>query len=265
VRDDVTSQQSSSAWSPRAGLNVHLGSAETPLSLFVQVSRAFKAPTLDQLFDERPYPDGTGGSFTISNPELRPQRALNYEAGLSRATATNDWSVVAYRMNVRDEIDFDPQTFTYRNLGSSLHRGVEASVRLAKTRRLSPEVTYAWTSVADSATPDRQLKNIPEQAAQLLLHARLSRSTRASAVYRWRSAFTLDDEGTFRTPSVSRVDLRLAHEVGNARFEADLLNALDTHYNELGYVLLGFNGRPVPLEYPAPGRAVRLGVTWLIR
>ncbi|HYI12430.1 MAG TPA: TonB-dependent receptor [Thermoanaerobaculia bacterium] len=265
VRDDVTSQRRSSAWSPRAGVNVHLGSAAAPLSLFLQLSHAFKAPTLDQLFDPRPYPDGMGGTFTISNPELRPQRAQNVEAGLSRATVSSNWSVVAYRMKVRDEIDFDPQTFTYRNIGSSVHRGVETSLRLAKTKRVSPEVTYSWTRVADGTTPDRQLKNIPEHTAQLLLHARLSGRTRASAVYRWRSSLTLDDEATFRTPSVSRVDLRLAHEVGNARFEADVLNALDARYSELGYVLIDFDGRPLPFEYPAPGRAVRLGVTWLFR
>jgi outer membrane receptor protein involved in Fe transport len=170
--------------------------------------------------------------------------------------------VVAYRMNVRDEIDFDPQTFTYRNIGSSRHRGVEASVRMMKTLRVSPEVTYAWTHVVDGATPDRQLKNIPEHTAQLVLHARISERTRADAVYRYRSAFTLDDEGAFSTPSVGRVDLRVAHDIGKLRLEADMLNALDKRYDELGYVLLGFDGSRTPLAFPAPGRALRLGMTW---
>ena len=266
LRDDVTASErmsaSAGAWSPRAGINIHLGPATSPLAFFAQISRAFKAPTLDQLFDVRPYPDGSGGTFTISNPDLRPQRALNFEAGLSRATASSDWSVVAYRMNVRDEIDFDPQTFTYRNIGSSRHRGVEAGVRMMKSMRVSPEVTYAWTRVVDSAMPDRQLKNIPEHAAQLVLHARISGRTRADAVYRYRSAFTLEDEGAFRTPSMHRVDLRLAHTLGKLRFDLDLLNALDERYNELGYVLVGFDGSPTPLEFPAPGRALRLGMTW---
>jgi outer membrane cobalamin receptor len=263
VRDDVTSSERASAWSPRAGINIHFGPADAPLSLFAQVSRAFKAATLDQLFDMRPYPDGAGGTFTISNPDLRPQRAQNFEAGLSRATMRGDWSLVAYRMNVRDEIDFDPQTFSYSNIGSSRHQGVEASFRLTPGGRFTPEATYAWTSVVDNADPDRQLKNIPEHTAQFVLHARISEKTRADAVYRWRSAFTLDDEGAFRTPSVSRVDLRLAHSLGKLRLELDVLNALDTMYNELGYVLIGFDGRPVPLEFPAPGRALRLGVAWV--
>jgi outer membrane cobalamin receptor len=270
IRDDLTSttsggldrKGSSSAWSPRAGLNIHLGAAESPLSLFVQVSSAFKAPTLDQLFDPRPYPDGAGGTFTISNPDLRPQRARNVEAGLSRTTAWSDWSVVGYQMNVRDEIDFDPQTFTYRNIGRSRHRGVEASVAVAKEARISPRFTYAWTRVADSASPDLQLKNIPEHTAQVLLHCRVAATTSADVAYRWRDAIALDDAGAFHSPSVSRVDLRLAHDVGNLRLQADVLNVLDTRYNELGYVLFDFTGQPTALEYPAPGRALRLGATW---
>jgi outer membrane cobalamin receptor len=270
IRDDITStttggtrrKKTASAWSPRAGVNVHLGTSATPLSLFVQVSTAFKAPTVDQLFDARPYPDGTGGTFYVSNPDLRPQRARNFEAGLSRTTAWSDWSVVGYRMNVRDEIDFDPSTFTYRNIGTSIHRGIEASAALAKTARISPRVTYAWTRVADGETPDRQLKNIPEHTAQLMLHARVTKRTTADAVYRLRGGMTLDDAGTFALPALSRVDLRVAHDFGRVRVDADLLNALDERYNELGYVLYDFTGTPAALEYPAPGRALRLSLRW---
>lgn len=262
-RFDDAPARNASAWSPRAGLNVRLGgTTAAPLSLFVQVSRAFKAPTLDQLFDPRPYPDGFGGTFTISNPELRPQRARNLEAGLSRLGTTSDWSLVAYRMNVTDEIDFDPQTFTYRNLGSSIHRGLEASVAFAKSARVSPRLTYAWTRVADSATPDRQLKNIPEHVAQLLLHTRLTRATSADVIYRWSDGLTLDDEATFSSPDVSRVDLRLTHELSRVRLYADVLNALDEEYNELGYVLLDFTGAPTAMEFPAPARSFRFGLTW---
>ncbi|MGZ5444767.1 MAG: TonB-dependent receptor domain-containing protein [Thermoanaerobaculia bacterium] len=260
IRDDMSFARTSSAWSPRAGLNVGLGSG---VSLFVQLSSAFKTPTLDQLFDPRPYPDGAGGTFTISNPDLRPQRARNVEAGLSRTTPRSEWSFVAYRMNVRDEIDFDPQTYSYRNIGTSLHRGIEASGAFAKNARLSPRVMYAWTSVADRATPDVQLKNIPEHTAQLLLHWRVTPTTAAEVAWRWRDGFTLDDAGTFRAPSVSRIDLRVARDVRRVRVQADVLNALDVNYNEVGYVLMDFAGKPVALENPAPGRALRLGLRWM--
>ncbi|HEY0157592.1 MAG TPA: TonB-dependent receptor [Thermoanaerobaculia bacterium] len=259
LRYDFTgAERDASAWSPRVGLNVRLDA----LSTFVQLSRAFKAPTLDQLFDPRPYPDGMGGTFTVSNPDLRPQRAINLEAGLGRSGESHEWSLVAYRTSVRDEIDFDAQTFTYSNIGRSLHRGVEASVAVAKQARLSPRLTYAWTRVADTAAPELQLKNIPEHVAQLLLHARVTASTTANVVWRWTHGVTLDDAGAFRVPDVSRVDLRVAHDRGPLRLQLDLLNATNAEYNEVGYVLVDFSGAAVPFGFPAPGRALRLGATW---
>jgi outer membrane cobalamin receptor len=264
LHDDFTgaARHTASAWSPRAGLNVRLGTGAEPVSAFVQISKAFKAPTLDQLFDPRPYPNGFGGTISISNPTLRPQRARNVEAGLSRASRDSEWSIVAYRMTVTDEIDFDPQTFTYHNLGSSLHRGLEASAAFARESRISPAFTYAWTRVADTTTPDLQLKNIPEHVAQLLLHARINATTRADLVYRWTDGMTLDDAGKFAEPDISRVDVRIAHDLGKLRLQADLLNALNAHYNELGFVLLDFKGRPTAFGFPAPGRTLRVGVTW---
>jgi outer membrane receptor protein involved in Fe transport len=53
--------------------------------------------------------------------------------------------------------------------------------------------------------------------------------------------------------------------VRHLRFQFDVLNALDVHYNELGYVLLDFAGQPTALEFPAPGRALRFGMTWTFR
>ena len=260
IRDDFAAAGSgrSSATSPRVALAVRTGAAT---SLFVQLSRAFKAPTLDQLFDPRPFPNGFGGTFTISNSELRPQRARNAEAGASGGMHRAKWSLVAYRMNVTDEIDFDPQTFAYRNIGSSIHRGAEGSLTMPWAR-LTPTLTYAWTRVEDAANRGRQLKNIPEHVAQALLHADLPRGVTADVVYRWMSGRWLDDDGQFREPDVGRADIRLARAFGAVRITADLLNATGARYNELGFVLADFRGRPTPLQFPAPGRSVRLGVTW---
>ena len=63
------------AWSPRAGVVVRLSEAGGA-SLFAQVSSAFKVPTLDQLFDPRPYPDFNGGTspspIAAWNPSAPP-------------------------------------------------------------------------------------------------------------------------------------------------------------------------------------------------
>lgn len=250
IRDAFSNgSRDASATSPRAAFTLRGEHA----SYWLQLSKAFKAPTLDQLFDPRPYPDFAGGTFTISNPDLRPQRARNIEAGMSGDRRRAHWSVVVYRMNVTDEIDFDPATFTYRNIGSSVHRGVEGSLSMLDVATLS----YAWTRVGDM-----QLKNIPEHVAQAIARAHLPFAIEADVVYRWMHGRWLDDEHLFPQGDGNRVDLRLTRDFGPARVALDVLNATDARYDEVGYVLADFAGTPTGLAFPAPGRAARVGVTW---
>jgi len=248
-RDSI---DSTSATSPRLGLNVHAGG----VVFFAQASKAFKAPTLDQLFDPRPFPGPTGTPIYISNSSLLPQRARNFELGASRSTSSYNWSLAAYAMHVRDEIDLDLRTFSYRNIGASRHRGIEASGELTFAR-VKPFATYAWTHVEDTENPGQQLKNIPEHVAQLGVTTTLPARVDASVVWRWMHGRWLDDDGAFAMPDVSRLDLRLARRFGPATLQFDVLNATNAHYNELGYVLFG-----TPFEYPAPARALRVSALW---
>jgi outer membrane cobalamin receptor len=248
-RDSI---DSTSATSPRAGLNVHLGDG---VVLFAQASRAFKAPTLDQLFDPRPFPGPAGKPIFVSNAALEPQHAQNFELGASRTTSFANWSLAAYSMHVRDEIDLDLRTFSYRNIGASRHKGLEASGDLA-FGRVRPFATYAWTRVEDEANAGQQLKNIPEHVAQLGLTTTIA-TVDTSVVGRWMHGRWLDDDGLYPMPDVTRLDLRFGRHFGPAAVRLDVLNATNVHYNELGFVLFG-----TAFQYPAAGRAVRASASW---
>ncbi|MEX1184116.1 MAG: TonB-dependent receptor, partial [Gemmatimonadota bacterium] len=76
-------------FSPKIGLNFEYArSAARSGNLYITAGRSFKAPTLDQLFDQRsigvPYPPF---SVTLSNDQLRPQYGVNLEAGLYHGVA----------------------------------------------------------------------------------------------------------------------------------------------------------------------------------
>jgi outer membrane receptor protein involved in Fe transport len=166
------------AWSARIGATVLAGGS---VVVFGQASRAFKAATLDQLFDPRLYPDFRGGGFTISNPRLSPQRATNVEVGV-RGGTTIRWDAVLYRMPVRNEIDFDARTFSYANIGRSLHRGLELSAS-GRASFVRPSVSYSWSRV----TPDEdthQLKNVPQHTLSAAATLVLPRTWTADAQVR---------------------------------------------------------------------------------
>jgi outer membrane receptor protein involved in Fe transport len=267
IADDfgAASRSRQEAWSPRLGLNWRLGSlGASPLVLFAQVSRAFKAPTLDQLFDPRPFPDFAGGSFTISNPNLKPQKAETIEAGVSRLADALSFELVAYRTEVRDEIDFDPATFQYRNIGKSRHVGIEASTRLFGRGPFSPSLSYEWTRVEPLEGDDRgtQLKNIPEHLVRAGLGAALPASLQAEVHYTWMGGRFLDDPNRIPLADASVLDLRLQRAFGGVRVRLDLLNLTDEEYEQFGFALPDFTGGVAAYYLPGAGFAARAGIDW---
>lgn len=273
LRADALSDRSSalpgtsgrSALSPRLGGVVRLGDRR-PVVAFLALSRSFKAPTLDQLYDPRPFPDFAGGSFTISNPGLEPQTAESVDLGLSRTGVGARWEIAAYRTDVEREIDFDPATFRYLNLGSSRHRGVEAAWERS-AGALRPSLQWTWTRVEPLAGENRgrQLKNIPEHRGRAALDARLGRGFEATAAVQWIGERWLDDGHLFRLAPVAVADLAVARALGRGRLQVEVANLLDRRWTAVGYTLPDVFGGLVPYQFPAPGRAVRAAYAWRAR
>ncbi len=255
IADDfsgLSTDASHEAWSPRVGATVLLD-RERSISLFSQVSRAFKAPTVNQLFDPRPYPDFRGGTFTISNAALEPQRVTNAEAGVSGGTRLR-WSALAYRMEARHEIDFDIRTFSYANIGESRHTGFEIEGAGTFWTRVQPSVAYAFSRVTETAR-DEQLKNIPRHAVSASVNVDLPWATSVFARYRRTAGAFLDDENRFSIDGPSTVDLRVRRRVGQHTIFFDALNVTDNRSQEYGYTLADLQGRVVQyLVSRAPAR-----------
>jgi iron complex outermembrane receptor protein len=246
------------AWSPRAGAVFQLTDSGS-IALFAQLSKAFKVPTLDQLFDPRPFPDFRGGTFTISNRRLVPQRATNVEAGISGGGPVR-WSALAYRMAVDEEIDFDLRTFSYANIGQSRHVGIELEAEGRWWKRVRPSVTYALSRVAD-VDGDQQLKNVPRHRITAATHVDLPGAISAYVHYNRSWGAFLDDAGVFAIDGPSTLDVRLRRPVGRHALFVDLLNTTGNVYEEYGFTLADFRGRVVPYVYPGAPRAVRAGLT----
>jgi outer membrane receptor protein involved in Fe transport len=251
------------AWSPRLGLSLALDPAARS-AVFVQYSRAFKTPTLDQRFDPHPFPDFQGGTFSISNALLRPQRAETLEGGLHGAGARSRFAVSAYRITVRDEIDFDPATFRYANIGTSRHWGVEAEGQWRASASLFPFVSYAWTRAVPRAGDNagRQLKNIPTHLLRLGVSAGPVAGVEAQAIATLVAGRFADDAERAPLADAWTLDMRLARQLGPGRLHLDLTNLANTRFEAVGFVLPDFSGGAAAFAYPGNRLAVRVGYDW---
>jgi hypothetical protein len=245
------------AWSPRIGAVAQLTDTGS-IILFAQLSRAFKVATLDQLFDPRPYPDFQGGSFSISNPDLVPQRATNAEVGVSGGGQVR-WSALAYRMNVDDEIDFDVNTFSYANIGRSRHVGFELEAESRRWKGVRPSLSYALSRVVE-LPGDLQLKNVPRHLIAAAADLDLPWSIGVFARYHHAWGAFLDAENVFPIDGPSTLELRVRRPLGRHTVFVDALNATGNLYEEYGFTLADFRGRSTPYVYPGAPRALRVGL-----
>jgi hypothetical protein len=251
------------AWSPRLAATVLAGPERHPVSLFAQVSRAFKGATIDQLFDPRPLPDFRGGTFTLSNRALQPQRAQALETGAFQRRGRFEWQAVVYTMSVKDEIDFDVATFAYRNIGRSRHAGVELNAAHQVWNTVVARAAYSWTRVREVGRSDQtgQLKNIPAHRWQAGFSAH-GRGTSIDVQFTRSAGAFLDDANRFPLEGEAGVDARIARTVRRVRLRVDAINVFDRRSDAYGFVLTDLRGAAVPYVYPAAPRLLRAGLDW---
>ncbi|MCX7673181.1 MAG: TonB-dependent receptor [Thiobacillaceae bacterium] len=209
------------------GLNVRLSPR---LSLFANLDRAFQAPDIDRFFA---FDFGTGS--TIFNGFIVPARATTLTLGATRTSESHRMRLAAFYAKLKDEIYFNPVTFTNTNLDRTHKYGLE----LQDTWRLSPAWTarlnYTYTrAVIDrendggGAYDGKDLPGVPRHGVVLGLDWQPAAHWRLSLNQTWRSsAYALEDFGNTlaqRQRPYRSTDLALRYQHGAFEWSAAVEN-----------------------------------------
>ena len=256
------------AFSPRAGLNVRYARSTAHVgNWYANVSRSFKAPTLDQLYDQReiPVPFPPFG-VTISNGELRPQRGVSLETGLyhraviAQNSLAAELSLSVYQMDMTDELDFQFETFQYENIAESRHRGIEFGAKLYVEQEAALIINYTLQNVTyqSGANQGKYVKAIPRTYVSLGARTTLAENLTVTGTLRSARRIWLDDANTLPLDNWATTDLKLTYDFGRATFMFESLNLLDEDYSTTGF--RDPAGSDTVFLYPAAGRSIRAGI-----
>jgi iron complex outermembrane receptor protein len=125
------------------------------LKLRASVSRAFRVPSYTELYYEDP--------ANIGNPNLRPERAWNYEGGI-------DWNpgsrwhgdLTVFERRQRDDIDYyraSPNDLWQAvNIDALNFTGVATGLRFAMSRSQGLDFRYSWLQGNENAIPIGETK-----------------------------------------------------------------------------------------------------------
>lgn len=107
-----------------------------------QVARGFRDPFLSDRYFRGP----SGRGFITGNPDLDPERSLQYDASVRWAVAGGSVALFGYLYEIEDLIERFRigQDFFFRNLGEAEVRGLELEGLVPLPANLSLELTAAW-------------------------------------------------------------------------------------------------------------------------
>jgi iron complex outermembrane receptor protein len=230
-------------------------------ALFARIGRSFRLPTVDERVGAAPY--GVPVDFA-----LRTQTSRDIEAGLRRRWGELALQLSAFAMTLRDELQFDPSSFTNVNLDPTRRRGVEAAGTYRVHERLRLSFALAHTEAEFAGGPFKG-NDVP-LVSRWTGHAGISwdvvdRLLVLDARLRRVGDRRLDnDQANFQPqiPGHTAVDLRLGGERPPLTWSFSAHNLLDARYFDYGVASATTYGRYN--AYPLPGRTLiaRIGVTF---
>ncbi|MCF6291641.1 MAG: TonB-dependent receptor [Desulfobacterales bacterium] len=160
-------------FNPKLSAMYRLSGATT---LRASVGRAFKSPTIRQLYYDAPY--NHGSFYAQSNPGLKPETAIGYSVGVEQWLRENSimFSAGYFRNQVKElVIREDSGTLyngkpllLYRNVEEATIQGIEILSRIWPAEDLSLAISYTYTDSENKEngnnltyTPEHQLSLTP--------------------------------------------------------------------------------------------------------
>jgi len=266
---DTSLNISNSAVSPKIGINYKYSVSKSYLaSVYLNINKSFKAPTINQLVDFKQINYGIfvliGRDYLFqqipaepfANSLLKPQKSLNFEIGTYQMVQLSEkligeLSLAVYHTDVEDEIDFDLMTFKYGNISESLHQGIEAGFDLNYNSNLGLFINYTYTKTEfkSGVYKNNQLKGIPKHYLSSGIVYNSSIGLSAALTMRALSDIYLDDENEYYIPGYNLYDAQVAYKYNFAEIKVKVINLLDKNFNSSGYMVSGEK-----FLYPSAGR-----------
>ena len=199
-------------------------------------------------------------TFAPSFSNIKPQRGRYLDAGITYSSEYLNTLLSVYLMEITNQIDFDPARSTNRNFEPIKREGLEYSILLKPTEKITANFNYAFTKAVfdEGINKGNDVPLVSKHTANLIINYNLFRNMNLSTTWNYAGdkVFDNDQDNTFfaKIPSHSTIDTKLGYERGNFNVNFSVNNLLNKEYFETGVTnsLLfdaahtRFNASPMP-------------------
>lgn len=171
------------------------------LSVFGNYNDAFQTPDIDRFFTCTEFDASFSCIRTGFNTFIKPAQARTLTLGLNHVLPSNRLKLSVFHARLKDEIYFDPLSYSNTNIDRSHKYGVEVQDSWRISRTLTGSVNYAWTramidreSAGGIEFDGKELPAAPKHNLVLGLAWKVSDAGTLNLSHTWRSkAWAADD------------------------------------------------------------------------
>jgi len=229
------------------------------VNVYAKAGRSFRIPNVNDNYN----------LFAATVNMLEPQTARDAEIGFEGKTSALRYRAAAYSIDLRNEIFFDPLTFSNRNLQPTRRQGLELEARWQMNPALDIHANYTYVdakfregqfggvSIAGNRVP-----LVPRHAANAGLGWAFMEKARADFEVRYvgSSPFDGDETNTFgrKMPAYTVADIKMSMRSAGWLLNAGVRNLFDKKYFSYGV----YTGFPTYAALPAPERTLFLSAQY---
>ncbi len=228
-------------------------------AVYIKATRSARVATVDELFQVDPT------TFLQVFSALDPQTGNGVDIGTRYDQGSLSWQANAYYLRLKNEIHFDPATFSNINLDPTQRYGIELSTRLAVREPFELQASYCYmrSEFRDGPYQGNTVPLVPRNTASATATWKWSPATRytASISYTGDKYFDNDQANDFgrKIPSYATVDLQASHLYQSYRFAAKVGNLFAEKAYDYGASSTTTPG--VYNAYPLPERTLLFTVS----
>ncbi len=260
---DQSGERKYQRFNPSVGLSYAI-SPKT--NLYTNLASSFESPTLSELSNN---PTGIGGF----NPDLNPQKAVNYEVGIKHFLGSHiRLDVAIFQVSVQDELvpyqlkEFPGRVF-YRNAGNSQRRGVEVGISASLTKGLVFFGNYTYSDFVyknyqtTAGTFDgKSLPGIPKHTAYGELRYFAQNGLFGIVQVRHASQLFADDANAVVSNAFTILNLRAGYQLKISKLQTELFGGINNLLNVVYNGNVQLNAAGGRYFEPASGRYAYAGI-----
>jgi iron complex outermembrane receptor protein len=263
-KSKASSQNSEPAWT--AGLSYLFGKNS---SAFLSYKRSFRYPVSDELIvyilDQ---------NFNVTgieiNPNIKPQVGYHYEAGIRHAfTNQIEANLTLFWIETRDEIFFNPYTYTNENFPKTRREGIEVGVKAKPLQWLTLWGNYSYTKATLQEYPysGNDIPGVPRHKGSIGTEVDFGKTFQFGKGFQLSSKVTIVGSRYFISDWANEVerlrgyytwDAKLSYAWKGLKAFVGVNNLTNQKYSEFGVV----NATGAEFFYPSPERNFIGGVSY---